>query len=66
MKREQINIRISRELKEEFYSYCKKDHVMPSRLIRDWIKTTVEADRKTKAEAPVHRRTDWNNHLNLK
>ncbi|MBD8004832.1 hypothetical protein [Bacillus norwichensis] len=54
MKREQINIRISKELKEEFYSYCKKDHLKPSRLIRDWIKTTVETDRMK------------NNHLNLK
>ncbi|GIN92095.1 hypothetical protein J6TS1_41490 [Siminovitchia terrae] len=45
MKRQQINIRISQELKEEFYSYCKKDHLKPSRLIRHWIKETIEADR---------------------
>ncbi len=45
MERHQINIRISKELKEEFYTYCQKENLQPSALIRSWIEEAVEVDK---------------------
>lgn len=45
MQRHQLNIRISKELKDEFYLYCQKENVQPSTLIRSWIEEVIETDK---------------------
>ncbi|GIN20853.1 MAG TPA: hypothetical protein DEO65_08555 [Bacillus bacterium] len=45
MERPQINIRISKDLKEEFYASCEKENLQPSVLIRSWIEEFVEVDK---------------------
>ncbi len=49
MERPQINIRISKDLKKEFYASCEKENLQPSVLIRSWIEEFVEVD-KTKSK----------------
>ncbi|MBW8351789.1 hypothetical protein K0H71_20520 [Bacillus sp. IITD106] len=41
MKRYQLNIRISKELKEKFVSVCKKEDQNPSGLMRSWIEEFI-------------------------
>lgn len=42
MIRDQINIRVSKELKDHFYSLCKKEHITPSILLRYWMKSFLQ------------------------
>lgn len=42
----QINIRISKDLKETFYAYCEKENLQPSVLIRSWIEEVVKSDKE--------------------
>lgn len=48
MKRVQINIRVTKELKDVFYDFCSREGVHPSSLIRGWMETTVKEDGKKK------------------
>ncbi|MBS4202391.1 hypothetical protein KHA93_22575 [Bacillus sp. FJAT-49732] len=46
MKRYQLNIRISKDLKEKFVSLCKKEDQNPSVLMRSWIEDFIRENEK--------------------
>lgn len=37
MKTDNINIRITPELRDEFYKFCDKKCITPSKLVRSWM-----------------------------
>ncbi|MCJ8008829.1 hypothetical protein ACFFF5_10435 [Lederbergia wuyishanensis] len=46
MKRHQLNIRISKDLKEQFVSLCKEVDRKPSVLMRSWIEKFIRENEK--------------------
>ena len=46
MKRYQLNIRISKDLKEKFVSHCKEVDQNPSILLRSWIENFIKENGK--------------------